>query len=164
VCERAVHARVNVATGADAQVCRHFLHYYWGRGLECNRDFTSLLLQAPKADTAEFDALFGGASAEEGQEENPRIVAVRSAYHRAVQVPTAQLETLWRGYEVFEGHSGNKVLGKRLLEEWRPKYVGGEWAARGMRVVCICGCMEVEVARGLQAHTCLGLTQRDAAL
>lgn len=53
------------------------------------------------------------------------MAAVRHAYQRALLVPTAQLEALWRGYENFEMGGSNKQLARRLLDEWRPRYQAG---------------------------------------
>lgn len=59
------------------------------------------------------------------QEESAKVAAVRHAYQRALLVPTAQLEGLWRGYENFEMGGSNKQLARRLLDEWRPRYQAG---------------------------------------
>ena len=85
-----------------------------------------LLLQSPRPGSPEFEALYGAAG--EGQAEGARAAALRRAYQRALCVPTPQLESLWRGYEAFEGAGSNKTLGKRELDEWRPRYqVGLAW-------------------------------------
>lgn len=77
-------------------------------------------LESPKQGTASFDALFGNAP--EGQEESQRAATLRRAYHRALLVPTAVLDSLWSGYEKFENSTGNKTLAKRSLDEWRPRF------------------------------------------
>jgi cleavage stimulation factor subunit 3 len=59
---------------------------------------------------------------------------VRRAYQRALLVPSAQLEALWRGYEGFEMGGSNKQLARRLLDEWRPLYQAGGSARLGRRL------------------------------
>jgi len=83
-------------------------------------------LAAPKPGTAEHDALYGAAP--EGQEDSQRTAALRRAYHRALLVPNTALDSLWTGYERFENGTGNKQLAKRVLDEWRPRFL----AARGL--------------------------------
>lgn len=77
-------------------------------------------LASPKPKTLEHETLYG--SAPEGQEDAQKIVALRRAYHRALVVPTAALDSLWQGYERFENSTGNKTLAKRSIDEWRPKF------------------------------------------
>lgn len=77
-------------------------------------------LASPKPKTPEHDTLYGAAP--EGQEDAPKLAALRRAYHRALVVPTAALDSLWQGYERFENSTGNKTLAKRSIDEWRPKF------------------------------------------
>ena len=46
----------------------------------------------------------------------------RSAYQRAVVVPTEKLEALWAAYENFELGGAAKALGRRALDDMRPRY------------------------------------------
>lgn len=47
----------------------------------------------------------------------------RKYYQKAVTVPTHHLDALWKSYESFEKSCPNKVLGKKLLEEMRSRYM-----------------------------------------
>jgi len=47
---------------------------------------------------------------------------IRSAFHRALLIPSNSLDSIWSMYEVFENSAGNKELAKRSLDEWRSKY------------------------------------------
>lgn len=50
----------------------------------------------------------------------------RRVYQRAVVVPTSHVDQLWREYEQLENSGSNKTLGRRVLDEWRPKYQAGK--------------------------------------
>lgn len=54
----------------------------------------------------------------------------RSAYQRAVVVPTASLEALWSAYERFELEGAAKALGRRALDDMRPRHNGAKAAYR----------------------------------
>jgi hypothetical protein len=54
----------------------------------------------------------------------------RSAYQRAVVVPTASLEALWSAYERFELEGAAKALGRRALDDMRPRHNAAKAAYR----------------------------------
>eukprot|EP00271_Cylindrocystis_brebissonii_P005432 TRINITY_DN1745_c0_g1_i16.p1 TRINITY_DN1745_c0_g1~~TRINITY_DN1745_c0_g1_i16.p1 ORF type:complete len:658 (-),score=119.46 TRINITY_DN1745_c0_g1_i16:936-2621(-) len=60
-------------------------------------------------------------------EESQRMASIRKAYQRAIAVPMAGGEQLWKDYEAFE-NSLSRALAKGLLLEHQPKYI----AARAM--------------------------------
>lgn len=67
---------------------------------------------------------------------SPRLAWVvplcRRAYQRAVVVPTAEVDRLWKEYEQLENAGSNKTLARRVLDEWRPKYQAGALGRVGM--------------------------------
>ncbi|KAK9838494.1 hypothetical protein WJX81_002771 [Elliptochloris bilobata] len=88
-------------------------------------------LQAPRPGTPAYQALFGGGPA--GQEDAQRTMLLRRAFQRALAVPSPALEALWRAYEQFEagGPPGPaRVLGRRILDEHRPRYQAARSALR----------------------------------
>jgi hypothetical protein len=57
----------------------------------------------------------------------------RRAFQRALAVPSPALEALWRAYEQFESGFAPgpaRVLGRRLLDEARPRYQAARGALR----------------------------------
>jgi hypothetical protein len=61
---------------------------------------------------------------------------IRRAYQRALAVPGPGLERLWRRYEQFEqGASKSGPLGRRILDEQRPRYQAAREAARERSVL-----------------------------
>ena len=50
------------------------------------------------------------------------MAKIRSAFHRALLIPSNSLDAIWSMYEAFENSAGNKALAKRALDEWRSKY------------------------------------------
>ncbi|KAJ9518571.1 hypothetical protein QJQ45_018615, partial [Haematococcus lacustris] len=93
------------------------------------QEYISFLLSSKPGSEA-FKALYAGAM--EGQEEAARTPMVRRAYQRAVVVPSLQLEALWRAYESWEMRT-DKQLGKKVLEEWRPRFQAARAAVRERR-------------------------------
>ncbi|EIE19849.1 Suf-domain-containing protein, partial [Coccomyxa subellipsoidea C-169] len=79
-------------------------------------------LQGPPVNSPAFLTLFSGGVA--GQEDTQRFTLVRRAYQRALVVPCASLEALWRSYEQFEQSGSNKALARRILDEQRPSIKG----------------------------------------
>ena len=90
------------------------------------QDYISYLSR-PLPGSPLFVALFGAAP---GQEASARAAALRSAYQRALAVPSPALEGLWRAYEGFEGGVADRALGKRALDEWRPRVAAAKTAWR----------------------------------
>lgn len=86
-------------------------------------------LSAPKAGTPAYTALFGP-TPPGAQEDAQRIAVLRSTYHRAIAVPTHSLDLLWRMYEILENAGANKVAGKKMLDEQRPRYQAARVAYR----------------------------------
>lgn len=93
-------------------------------------------LSSPKPNTPEHAALYAtaGTPTSDGDAQDDHLlsrVPLRRAYHRALEVPTSALDTLWPLYERFETSSTTanaKFMSKRLLDEWRPRFQ----AARGL--------------------------------
>ena len=59
--------------------------------------------------------------------------ARRRAFQRALAVPSPALEALWRAYEQFEVGAAPgpaRVLGRRILDEHRPRYQAARGALR----------------------------------
>lgn len=57
----------------------------------------------------------------------------RRAFQRALAVPSPALEALWRAYEQFEVGAAPgpaRVLGRRILDEHRPRYQAARGALR----------------------------------
>ncbi|KAL6767811.1 hypothetical protein ACKKBF_B36705 [Auxenochlorella protothecoides x Auxenochlorella symbiontica] len=77
-------------------------------------------LQAPRLGSPELAALFGGADA--SQEDSARMVALRRAFQKAILVPGPASDALWAAYEAFELAGANKALGRRAVDEWRPRW------------------------------------------
>ena len=90
------------------------------------QDYISYLSR-PLPGSPLFVALFGAAP---GQEASARAAALRSAYQRALTVPSPALEGLWRAYEGFEGGVADRALGKRAVDEWRPRVAAAKTAWR----------------------------------
>eukprot|EP00873_Tetraselmis_striata_P025377 jgi/Tetstr1/445641/TSEL_003446.t1 len=82
------------------------------------QDYISFL-KAPKVGSPAYAALFGGGVA--GQEESRRTVELRRAYQRAIVIPTASIDNLWRSYETFEKEA-SKHLAAPMLTEQKHKY------------------------------------------
>jgi cleavage stimulation factor subunit 3 len=78
------------------------------------------LLKSIQEGTPAYDAIFGQVVG--GQPEASKTAMLRKVMHRALSVPTTSLDTIWSMYEAFENGAGNKMLAKRSLDEWRPKY------------------------------------------
>lgn len=54
----------------------------------------------------------------------------RSAFQRAVVVPSAALEALWSAYERFELEGAAEALGRRALDDMRPRHNAAKAAYR----------------------------------
>lgn len=78
-------------------------------------------LQLPRPNTPAYRTLWAAGSAP-GQEDSQRVMTLRGAYQRALQVPSTGLDQLWRAYEVFEQQGTSRALSRRLLEQQRPRY------------------------------------------
>lgn len=50
----------------------------------------------------------------------------RKAYQRAIVVPTAHVDALWKAYENFEKSGANRMLSRKLLEDFRPRYLAAK--------------------------------------
>eukprot|EP00210_Caulerpa_lentillifera_P008433 g8045.t1 len=83
------------------------------------------LLQNPKPGTPAYTALFSEDGAI-GQEDSHRLVIIRKAFQRAVVVPTAHVEALWKSYENFEKSGANRTLSRKLVEDFRPRYLAAK--------------------------------------
>ena len=55
-------------------------------------------------------------------QDKSKMDALRSAYQRAIAVPTSSLNALWKEYDIFETQS-NKVNGRKNLQERSPSYM-----------------------------------------
>lgn len=78
-------------------------------------------LQLPRPNTPAYRALWTS-TAGPGQEDSQRVMTLRGAYQRAMQVPCTGLDQLWRAYEVFEQQGSSRALARRVLEQQRPRY------------------------------------------
>jgi cleavage stimulation factor subunit 3 len=47
--------------------------------------------------------------------------ALRKVYHRAVQIPLENVETLWSELETFENNL-NRITASTILAAWRERY------------------------------------------
>ncbi len=67
----------------------------------------------------------------------------RSAYQRALAVPSRELDALWRQYEQLELQNSSKVFARRVLDEQRPRYQASK-AAQPARQRLL-GALELDV-------------------
>ncbi|MEW5309147.1 MAG: hypothetical protein WDW38_001054 [Sanguina aurantia] len=89
-------------------------------------EFISFLGE-PDIGTPAFSALFPSAVA--GQEESQRVTVLRRAYQRAIVIPSLSVDMLWKNYERWELQLGaNKMFARKLLDEWRPRYMAAKSA------------------------------------
>ncbi|KAI9228389.1 MAG: hypothetical protein DHS80DRAFT_15684 [Piptocephalis tieghemiana] len=65
-------------------------------------------------------------------EESRKMDSLRALYRRAIAVPTAQVETIWREYDAFETGL-SKLTAKKFLSEQSPIYMTARTTAREMR-------------------------------
>ncbi|GMH44710.1 hypothetical protein BSKO_12662 [Bryopsis sp. KO-2023] len=79
-------------------------------------------LQNPKPGNPAYRTLYSEEGVP-GQEDAHRIAILRKYYQKAVSVPTHHLDALWKAYENFEKSGTNKVLGRKLLEDMRSRYM-----------------------------------------
>jgi cleavage stimulation factor subunit 3 len=56
-------------------------------------------------------------------------------YHRAIETPMHNLESIWKEYDAFENEL-NKVLAKGLLNEHAPKYMNARSIYRERKRYC----------------------------
>ncbi|DBA97394.1 hypothetical protein WJX77_004704 [Trebouxia sp. C0004] len=78
-------------------------------------------MQLPRPNTPAYRALWASGAAP-GQEDSQRIMTLRQAYQRAIQIPCTALDQVWRAYEVFEQQGSSRALSRRVLEQQRPRY------------------------------------------
>lgn len=59
------------------------------------------------------------------REEDKKISSLRKLYHRAIENPMHNLETIWKDYDTFENDL-NKILAKAMLNEHSSKYMAAK--------------------------------------